>query len=78
MAGTKPTPAVSMVNVEYLRIDAAAGCVNVFKFAGAELAIPAWWAYQYFATCLESFQVEMKNGSSELLDYLNHRPELQA
>jgi biopolymer transport protein ExbB/TolQ len=37
------------------------------------VAIPSWWAHQYFTTRMESFKVEMKNGSSEILTYLATR-----
>jgi biopolymer transport protein ExbB/biopolymer transport protein TolQ len=33
------------------------------------VAVPAVWAYNYFAGKVESFNVEMDNSSSELLDY---------
>jgi biopolymer transport protein ExbB/TolQ len=70
-------------------LGACTGYVNVFKFeyyaAGFSfafippalsllVAIPSWWSYQYFTTRIESFKIEMKNGSSELLDYLIRWP----
>ena len=33
------------------------------------VAVPAVWAYNYFAGKVEGFNVEMDNSSSELLDY---------
>jgi biopolymer transport protein ExbB/TolQ len=45
---------------------------------GLLVAIPSCWAFRYFTARMESLKVEMKNGSSELLDYLSHGPELQA
>jgi len=36
---------------------------------GLFVAVPAVWAYNYFANRVEGFNVEMDNSSSELLDY---------
>jgi biopolymer transport protein ExbB/biopolymer transport protein TolQ len=36
---------------------------------GLFVAIPAAWMFNYFTNALERFQVEMTNGSSELLDF---------
>jgi biopolymer transport protein ExbB/TolQ len=36
---------------------------------GLFVAVPAVWAYNYFAGRVEGFNVEMDNSSSELLDY---------
>ena len=36
---------------------------------GLFVAVPAVWAYNYFSTKVEGFNVEMDNSSSELLDY---------
>ncbi|PYP99492.1 MAG: flagellar motor protein MotA [Acidobacteria bacterium] len=36
---------------------------------GLFVAVPAVWAYNYFAGKVEGFNVEMDNSSSELLDY---------
>ncbi len=36
---------------------------------GLAVAVPAVWAYNYFAGKVEGFNVEMDNSSSELLDY---------
>jgi biopolymer transport protein ExbB/biopolymer transport protein TolQ len=36
---------------------------------GLFVAVPAVWAYNYFANRVEGFGVEMDNSSSELLDY---------
>jgi len=37
------------------------------------VAIPAVWIYNYFTTKIESFDVEMDNSSSELIDYFIKR-----
>ena len=42
---------------------------------GLGVAIPAVWAYNYFVARLESFDVEMGNSSSELLDYFVKRSQ---
>jgi biopolymer transport protein ExbB/biopolymer transport protein TolQ len=36
---------------------------------GLFVAIPAVWMYNYFSTRVESFDIEMDNSSSELIDY---------
>jgi biopolymer transport protein ExbB len=36
---------------------------------GLFVAVPAVWAFNYFTNCVESFDVEMDNSSSELTDY---------
>jgi biopolymer transport protein ExbB/biopolymer transport protein TolQ len=41
--------------------------------AGLFVAVPAVWAYNYFAGKIESFDVEMDNSSSELIDYFIKR-----
>ena len=40
---------------------------------GLVVAIPAVWAYNYFAGRVEAFDVEMGNSSSELVDYFIKR-----
>jgi biopolymer transport protein ExbB/biopolymer transport protein TolQ len=40
---------------------------------GLFVAVPAVWAYNYFAGKIESFDVEMENSSSELIDYFIKR-----
>ena len=40
---------------------------------GLFVAIPAVWIYNYFTTKIESFDVEMDNSSSELIDYFIKR-----
>jgi len=40
---------------------------------GLFVAVPAVWAYNYFAGKIESFDVEMDNSSSELIDYFIKR-----
>ena len=42
--------------------------LNITIF-GLFVAVPAVWAYNYFAGKVEGFNVEMDNSSSELLDY---------
>jgi len=42
---------------------------------GLVAAIPAVWAYNYFSNRLESFDVEMGNSSSELIDYFIKRSQ---
>jgi biopolymer transport protein ExbB/TolQ len=37
---------------------------------GLAVAIPTWWAHQYFSGCLDTFEVEMKTASAELLNRL--------
>ncbi len=45
---------------------------------GLGVAIPAVWAYNYFVARLESFDVEMGNSSSELVDYFVKRSQKAA
>ena len=45
---------------------------------GLIAAIPAVWAYNYFANRLEAFDVEMGNSSSELIDYFIKRSQSKA
>ncbi len=42
---------------------------------GLFVAIPAVWMYNYFSARLESFDVEMGNSASELLDYFVKRSQ---
>ena len=42
---------------------------------GLAVAIPAVWAYNYFVSRLEAFDVEMGNSASELLDYFVKRAQ---
>ncbi len=42
---------------------------------GLVVAIPAVWAYNYFAGRVEAFDVEMGNSSSELVDYFIKRSQ---
>jgi len=42
---------------------------------GLGVAIPAVWAYNYFVARLESFDVEMGNSASELVDYFVKRSQ---
>ena len=45
---------------------------------GLAVAIPAVWAYNYFISRLEAFDVEMGNSASELLDYFVKRTQKAA
>ena len=45
---------------------------------GLFVAIPAVWMYNYFATKLDAFDVEMDNSSSELIDYFLKRTQKAA
>ena len=45
---------------------------------GLFVAIPAVWMYNYFSSRLESFDVEMGNSASELLDYFLKRAQQKA
>ncbi len=45
---------------------------------GLGVAIPAVWAYNYFVSRLEAFDVEMGNSASELLDYFVKRAQRAA
>ncbi len=42
---------------------------------GLGVAIPAVWAYNYFVSRLEAFDVEMGNSASELVDYFVKRSQ---
>lgn len=42
---------------------------------GLLVAIPAVWAYNYFTNRVEAFDVEMGNGSSEIVDYFLKRTQ---
>jgi len=42
---------------------------------GLGVAIPAVWAYNYFTSRLEAFDVEMGNSASELVDYFVKRSQ---
>jgi biopolymer transport protein ExbB/TolQ len=61
-----------MKSAESTGIGAVAGGISealVETAFGLIVAIPAVWAYNYFANKVESFVVEMDNSSSELIDY---------
>jgi len=45
---------------------------------GLAVAIPAVWAYNYFTSRLEAFDVEMGNSASELIDYFLKRSQHKA
>ena len=42
---------------------------------GLFVAIPAVWMYNFFTNKIESFDVEMGNSSSELIDYFLKRSQ---
>jgi len=44
---------------------------------GLFVAIPAVWIYNYFTSKIESFDVEMDNSSSELIDYFIKRASIR-
>ena len=53
-------------------IAAVAGGISealVTTAIGLFVAIPAVWTYNYFATRVKTFNIEMENSSSELMDY---------
>jgi len=57
-------------------LSAVAGGISealVTTAIGLFVAIPAVWIYNYFTTKIESFDVEMDNSSSELIDYFIKR-----
>ena len=43
---------------------------------GIQVAIPAVWAFNYFTGSLETFHIEMKAASAELVGYLNRRMQV--
>lgn len=45
---------------------------------GLFVAVPAVWAFNYFTSKLEGFDVEMSNSSSELIDYFLKRSQRAA
>ncbi len=59
-------------------IGAVAGGISealVTTAIGLFVAVPAVWAYNYFTTRVEGFDVEMGNSSSELIDYFLKRSQ---
>jgi biopolymer transport protein ExbB len=59
-------------------IGAVAGGISealVTTAVGLFVAIPAVWMFNYFATRVEAFDVEMGNSSSELIDYFLKRTQ---
>jgi len=59
-------------------LGAVAGGISealVTTAVGLFVAIPAVWMYNYFTTRIESFDVEMGNSSSELIDYFLKRTQ---
>ena len=62
-------------------LGAVAGGISealVTTAVGLFVAIPAVWMYNYFSNKLESFDVEMGNSSSELIDYFIKRSQRKA
>jgi biopolymer transport protein ExbB/biopolymer transport protein TolQ len=65
-----------MKAAESAGISAVAGGISealVETAFGLIVALPAVWAFNYFQGKVESFQVEMENSSSELIDYFLKR-----
>jgi biopolymer transport protein ExbB/biopolymer transport protein TolQ len=65
-----------MKSAESSGIAAVAGGISealVETAFGLIVALPAVWAFNYFQGKVESFQVEMENSSSELIDYFLKR-----
>lgn len=65
-----------MKSAESAGISAVAGGISealVETAFGLIVALPAVWAFNYFQGKVESFQVEMENSSSELIDYFLKR-----
>jgi biopolymer transport protein ExbB/biopolymer transport protein TolQ len=59
-------------------LGAVAGGISealVTTLVGLLVAIPAVWAFNYFTNRVESFDVEMGNSSSELIDYFLKRSQ---
>ena len=61
-----------IVNQSLTRMDAEA---LVATAIGLFVAVPAVWAFNYFTSKLEGFDVEMGNSSSELVDYFLKRSQ---
>ena len=65
-----------IANEKSTGLGAVAGGISealVTTAIGLVVAIPAVWAYNYFAGRVEAFDVEMGNSSSELVDYFIKR-----
>ncbi|MEW6129128.1 MAG: MotA/TolQ/ExbB proton channel family protein [Acidobacteriota bacterium] len=65
-----------MKSAEGTGISAVAGGISealVETAFGLLVAIPAVWAFNYFQNKVESFNIEMDNSSSELIDYFIKR-----
>jgi biopolymer transport protein ExbB len=68
----------SMAAEKSTGIGAVAGGISealVTTAVGLFVAIPAVWMYNYFSSRVESFDVEMGNSSSELIDYFLKRSQ---
>src|SRR3954468_16847096 len=59
-------------------VSAGISAALVTTAAGLFVAIPAVWMYNFFTGKLESFDVEMGNSSSELIDYFLKRSQRMA
>jgi biopolymer transport protein ExbB len=62
----------SIVEMKETGIGAVAGGISealVTTAIGLFVAIPAVWMYNYFSTRVKTFNIEMENSSSELMDY---------
>jgi biopolymer transport protein ExbB/biopolymer transport protein TolQ len=62
----------SIVEMKETGIAAVAGGISealVTTAIGLFVAIPAVWMYNYFSTRVKTFNIEMENSSSELMDY---------
>ena len=70
----------SMANEKSTGIGAVAGGISealVTTAVGLFVAIPAVWMFNFFTSKIESFDVEMGNSSSELIDYFLKRSQQQ-
>ncbi|HEY1206916.1 MAG: MotA/TolQ/ExbB proton channel family protein [Bryobacteraceae bacterium] len=68
----------SMANEKSTGIGAVAGGISealVTTAVGLFVAIPAVWMFNFFTSKIESFDVEMGNSSSELIDYFLKRSQ---
>lgn len=66
----------SIGNEKTTGLAAVAGGISealVTTAVGLFVAIPAVWAYNYFSSRVEAFDIEMNNSSSELVDYFLKR-----
>ena len=71
---------ISLTLVLLTGLAAVAGGISealVTTAVGLFVAVPAVWVYNYFIGKVESFDVEMDNSSSELIDYFIKRTSLR-